>query len=106
MTDEYTFHQNVLELLPEIPPDSIVSRSIFEQEHLKGILFGFAKGQELSEHTASFPAVLHFIKGEAEVSLSTDKHLVKPGAWVHMAANVPHSILAKSELVMMLLLLR
>jgi len=29
------------------------------------VVFGFAQGEELSEHTASMPAVLHFLQGEA-----------------------------------------
>ncbi len=34
---------------------------------LKVILVGFAQAEELSEHTASMPAVLHFLQGEATV---------------------------------------
>ncbi len=36
------------------------------------VLFGFAQGEELSEHTASMPAVLHFLQGEAKLTLGDD----------------------------------
>ena len=105
MPDKYTYIKNLIEQLPEIPPDSIVSRTYYEDKNTKAILFGFAPGQELSEHTASRPAILHFVTGEAQVSLGKDVYEVKPGAWVHMPPNLSHSIKAKTKLVMILLLL-
>ena len=45
------------------PPDKgILSRTLFSDDRLKAVLFGFAQGEELSEHTASMPAVLHFLR--------------------------------------------
>jgi hypothetical protein len=41
------------------PPDKgILSRTLFNDERFKVVLFGFAQGEELSEHTASMPDVL------------------------------------------------
>ncbi|GJM39884.1 MAG: hypothetical protein DHS20C20_01660 [Ardenticatenaceae bacterium] len=51
---------NLAELLPEIPAESIVSRKVYSDDFLKVALFGFAAGEELTEHTAAFPATLHF----------------------------------------------
>ena len=45
------------------PPDKgILSRTLFNDDRLKVVLFGFAQAEELSEHTASMPAVLHFLR--------------------------------------------
>ncbi len=93
------------DLLPEIPADTIVSRSIYQDGQLKAILFGFAPGQELSEHTAARPAILHFLKGEAELTLGKDVSAAGPGTWAHMEAHLPHSIVARTEVVMLLLML-
>ena len=49
----------------EVPEDGILSRTIYDGADAKVILFGFDTGQELSEHTASRPAVMHFVRGEA-----------------------------------------
>ena len=36
------------------------------------ISFGFAPGQELSEDTSAKPAILHFLKGEAQLTLGEE----------------------------------
>ncbi len=105
MSNQYSYHHNLIDLLPEIPADSIVSRTFYEDDQLKGILFGFAPGQELSEHTAARPAILHFIEGEALLTLGDDEQSAGPGTWVHMVPHLPHSVVAETTLVMLLLLL-
>ena len=105
MTVQYSYYDDLIDLLPEIPPDSIVSRTYYEDDRLKAILFGFAPGQELSEHTAAKPAILHFLEGEARLTLGDDEKSAGPGTWVHMAPHLPHSIVAQSRLVMLLILL-
>jgi len=105
MTDQFTYFDNLVDLLPDIPSDSIVSRTYYEDDQLKAILFGFAPGQELSEHTAAKPAILHFIEGQASLTLGDEEKTASPGTWVHMAPNLPHSIVAETQLVMLLILL-
>lgn len=101
----YTLLDNlVLEIEP--PVNGTLSRTIHQDERLKAVLFGFAAGQELSEHTASTPAIMHFLKGEADVVLGKDKVAASAGTWVHMPARLPHSILAKTPVSMLLLLLK
>ena len=101
----YTYVLDIDDLLTEIPADSIVSREVMTADGVKAILFGFAPGQELSEHTASRPAVLHFLGGEAKLTLAGDSMTVKPGALIHMPANMPHSVYAEDEVTMLLYLL-
>ena len=62
--------------------------------------------QVISEHTASMPAILQFIQGEATVGLGDDKHEAKAGTWVHVPTGQRHSIQAKTPVVMLLLLLK
>jgi quercetin dioxygenase-like cupin family protein len=52
-----------------IPEDGTISRTIYQDEQIKAVLFGFATGQELSEHTSATPAIMHFVQGEARVTL-------------------------------------
>lgn len=103
---DYTYFDDVQALLPEIADDSIISRTYLDDKNVKGILFGFAAGQELSEHTASRPAILHFLSGEADLTLGSDTMAAKPGTWVHMPAHLPHSIVARTPVVMILLMVR
>jgi quercetin dioxygenase-like cupin family protein len=105
MSDQTFFYVDDLAVLvDDIPDDTIVSRTFHEDDRAKAILFGFAPGQELSEHTASQPAILHFIKGEADLVLGSEQLQAQPGTWVHMPARMPHSILAKSQTLMVLIL--
>jgi quercetin dioxygenase-like cupin family protein len=105
MKYEYTFLSD-LKTEIEIPEDGTLTRTIHDDDRLKAVLFGFSAGQELSEHTASMPAILYFIKGEADVTLGEDSMETEAGAWVHMPPHLPHSIHAKTPVIMLLLLLK
>ncbi|MFL7890976.1 MAG: cupin domain-containing protein [Anaerolineales bacterium] len=106
MGNSYRYFENLSSELPEIPPDSIVSRTLYEDEQHKAILFGFAPGQELSEHTASMTALLYFIQGEAKLTLGEDEKKASAGTWVRMEPRLPHSVLAETQLVMLLIMLK
>ncbi len=105
MTEQPFVAQDLMALLPEIPDDSIVSRSIHNAPGVRATLFGFAAGQELTEHTASHPALLHFLRGRADLTLGDKPSTAGPGTWVYMPAHLSHSVRATDELVMLLLLL-
>ena len=68
-----TPYTHILDLAKEAEPpaDGIFSRTIFQNDQLKAVVFGFGQGQELSEHTAAKPAMLFFVKGEATVGSAT-----------------------------------
>jgi quercetin dioxygenase-like cupin family protein len=100
----YHYVANLADLLPEIPADSIISRIVYRDKKLNVTLFGFAAGQELTEHTSARPAVLHFLQGEAEVSLGQEKVTAGPGSWIQMEVNLTHAIRAKTQVIMLLLL--
>ena len=105
MTTPYVhFFDLVKEVQP--PERGILSRTLFNNNRLKAVLFGFAQGEELSEHTASMPAVLHFLQGEAKLTLGDDNLEAKAGTWIHMPTGQRHSIQAKKPVVMLLLLLK
>jgi quercetin dioxygenase-like cupin family protein len=100
------FTTNLNEKLPEIVAESIVSRTLLTSDQVKAVLFGFAPGQELSEHTASTPAIIHILQGRARLTLGGAQLEAGPGTWVHMPAQLPHALVAETEVTMLLLLLR
>lgn len=106
MDTTYTYIADLLTHVPDLPPDSIISRTFYSDERMKAILFGFAAGQELSEHTASQPAILHILQGEAELTLGDDSMKAQPGTWVYMPPQLPHSLYAKTPVLMLLLLFK
>jgi quercetin dioxygenase-like cupin family protein len=101
----YTFLENIETEVP-IPDNGILSRTLFNDEALKVVAFGFSAGQELSVHTAPMAAALYFMKGEAELTLGTEKKDVRAGAFVHMPPQTPHGILAKTPVAMLLLMMK
>ncbi len=90
----------------EVPKDGILSRTLYSDEHVKVVAFGFDTGQELSEHTASMPAMLQFISGEADLTLGDDPASASAGTVVYMPPNLQHSVHAKTPVVMLLTLMR
>lgn len=104
-TPTYLHVPDLLELVPELVPDSIISKSVTTAHDTKVILFAFAAGQELSEHTAARPAILHFLSGTATVTLGKDSFEAQAHSWVQMPAHMPHSIEAHSDTYMLLLML-
>lgn len=103
-TASYIYLEDLGDLIAEIPPDSILSRTFYQDERIKAILFGFDKGQELSEHTASTSAILYFLRGEAALTLGGEARQAKAGTWVSMPPHLPHSVIARTPLVMLLLM--
>ena len=101
----YTIVQDPLQQQP-IPEDGILTRQLFEDETIRVVLFTFSKGQRLSEHTASTTALLHLLSGEATMTLGTDTIEARPGTWVRMDAGLAHSVVTKSPVVMLLVLLK
>ena len=66
-----TTYTHILDLAKESEPpaDGILSKTIYQDDQIKAVGFGFGQGQELSEHTAAKPAMLFFVKGKATVGL-------------------------------------
>lgn len=90
----------------EIPRDGTLSRTIYGDERVKVVLFGFDAGQELSEHTAATPAIVQILQGEARLTFGGQEVEAGPGFWSHMPARLPHSVLARTPVVMLLTLLK
>jgi quercetin dioxygenase-like cupin family protein len=105
MTAAYTLHADLNRQL-EMPADGTMSRTLYQDERIKVVLFNFCAGQELSEHTASTPAIMHFLAGDADLKLGPDAVDANAGAWIHMPPQLPHSIRAKTPVAMLLTLLK
>ena len=101
-----TFLPDIAAALPDIPTDSIISRTVVKNDDMDVIVFGFAPGETLSEHTSSRPAMLHFLKGEATVTLGEETHTAVAGAVAALPPHLPHSITAHTETIMLLIMMK
>ncbi len=89
----------------EIPKDGTLSRTLHRDDDVKIVLFAFAGGQELSQHTASVPAILEIVQGDVRVTLDSEEKEMSSGSWIFMEANLPHAVYAKTDAVMLLTML-
>ena len=84
--------------------NGIVSRTLLRTANSRVVLFGFAEGQELTEHTSTQSAVIQILSGECEFSLSGKPHAAKAGDMIYMPPNLPHAIRATKQFSMLLTL--
>lgn len=105
MSEPFLYFESLAQSVT-VSPESIVSRTLRADDQIKSIVFGFDLGQELSEHTASVPAIIHILQGEATLTLGGETREATAGAWAYMEANLPHSIVAKTPVVMLLTMLK
>jgi quercetin dioxygenase-like cupin family protein len=105
MGTSYRFVQSLADQL-DIPRAGTLSVPIYEDATTKVVLFGFAAGQELSEHTSSMPASLYQVSGKAQWVLGGDSMDASAGSWAHMDPHLPHAIKAIEPCIMLLILNR
>jgi quercetin dioxygenase-like cupin family protein len=69
-------------------------------------LFGFDVGEELSEHTAPFDALVLTLSGSLALTIGGRDVQTMPQSVVLMPANVPHAVRAAEPSRMLLIMLR
>jgi quercetin dioxygenase-like cupin family protein len=96
--------EKILSLAEEtrFAPNGIVSRTLLRTANSRVVLFGFAEGQELTEHTSTQHAVIQILSGECEFSLAGKLHTLKAGDLLYMPPNLPHSVRAITQFSMLL----
>lgn len=82
--------------------NGIVSRTLFRGANGRVVLFGFAEGQELTEHTSTQQAIIQILSGECEFFLAGQPHNLKPGDMLYMPPNLPHAVKATRQFSMLL----
>ena len=104
MNDKVTIYPDLLAEAP-IPARGIHSQTVSDEGGVELVLFAFAAGERLSEHTSARPAIIHILAGEAELTAGELAVDGAPGTWLRMAAGTRHAIVARTPLVMALYLL-
>ena len=104
VTAPYTFYADLAQEAP-IPARGILSQTLSDERALEFLLFAFAAGEQLSEHTSARPAINHILAGEGELTVGGDAYPACPGTWLRMAPEVKHSLVARPPMQMALYLL-
>jgi quercetin dioxygenase-like cupin family protein len=103
MTD-YTFFRD-LASEAESPRRGIHSQTLVRNERFELVLFAMAAGEQLSEHTAARPAIVHVLNGKGELVVAGDTFDLDEDAWLFMPPRTAHAITATTPLAFALYLL-
>ena len=104
--NEYLYSPSELEKLIDYQTASVVSKTIIKQPMGTVTLFAFDKGEELSEHTTPFDALVYLVDGEAEITIAGKTNTVKKSEMILMPANKPHALKASVRFKMMLVMIK
>ena len=95
-----------LETSVDYTSNGVVSKQITKSPAGNVTLFSFDKGQGLTEHTASFDAMVQILDGEAEIRIDGEPSLLKKGDCIIMPANHPHALQAVEAFKMLLIMIK
>ncbi len=100
--------ETILSLVQEthFAPNGIVSRVLLNSATVRVVLFGFAEGQELSEHTSTSQALIQILSGRCEFSLAGVPRTLAAGELIYMPPNLPHAVKATEPFSMLLTLIK
>lgn len=85
---------------------SIVSKTIIKKPAGTITLFAFDAGQELSEHTAPYDALVQVFDGVAEITIDGKAYSVSNNESIILPATIPHAVKAKEKFKMMLTMIK
>lgn len=86
--------------------NGIVSRTLLKTPTGRVVLFGFAAGQELTEHTTTQHALVQVLSGACDFSVGTVTHALKAGDVLNLPPGVPHAVKATEAFAMLLTLFK
>lgn len=105
-TEDLKARAIVLAGLVSYQDGAIVSREVVSQPTGTVTAFAFDEGEQLSEHTAPFDAMVIDIDGEADIAIGGQVNRVKPGEMIIMPAAVPHALKAVTRFKMLLVMIK
>lgn len=91
-----------IEGLAAYSDDAIVSRTLINAKSGSLTLFAFAAGQELSEHTCPYNAMVHVLEGEGQIIIDGKPFTVRANQMLLLPAGVPHAVNAVKHFKMLL----
>jgi len=95
-----------LEGMIEFARDGIVSKTVAKKASSDVTLFCMSTGQELTTHSASYPAIIHVLKGKGQITLGGRTCEARANAWFYMPRGLPHALQSTENLVFLLTLFK
>ena len=77
-------------------------KMIARSGHARQILFSFRAGQGLREHTTSSQIAVQVVSGQLTFETADKSQVLTPGQLILLEADVPHSVHAEIDTIMLL----
>lgn len=91
--------------LVDVQEESTVSRTVLKSDGARIVLFGFAAGQVLTEHTAAMPVLLLAVEGELLITADGRTDTLVPGDVIHFDTRLPHAVEAVTDAKLALIMI-
>ncbi len=91
-----------LQGLMEFPREGVFSKVLVKGDASNHTLMCLAKGTDISKHTSTREAAVTVLKGKGIFVLNGKRIKMKPGVFIFMPRNAPHSLRADENLAILL----
>ena len=91
-----------LEALMEFPKEGVFSTVLAKGAESNHTLMCLAKGTDISEHTSTREGAVTVLKGRGTFVLNGKSIKMRPGVFIFMPKNAPHSLTADEDLAIVL----
>lgn len=81
----------------------IVSKTLQQNDKVSMTLFSFSKGEEIGSHDSSGDAMVMVLDGKGKFIVGEKEHIVEKGQTLIMPKKVPHTVIAKENFKMLLI---
>jgi quercetin dioxygenase-like cupin family protein len=109
MMNDKIIHSEVFDFAEKVnfSSDRIVNKKIIQKPVGNVTLFAFFdEGQELSEHSTPYDALIQVLEGAAQITINKQAYEVPQKSSIIMPANIPHAVKATSRFKMLLTMIK
>ena len=93
-----------LEKLMQFPKEGVFSTVLAKSDSYNYTLMCLAKGTGIDEHTSTKTGAVQVLKGKGKFKLFDKEIEMKPGVFIFMPKDAPHSLKAEEDLAILLCL--
>lgn len=79
-----------------------VLKVLINNDNIREVRIAFRQGQEMKEHKAGYPIVVHVIEGRIDFGVEGQRHILEKGTLITLDANVPHDLRALDDSIVRL----
>jgi len=92
--------------LVSVHEGQIETKTLAQREGVGLTVLAFGKGEGVGPHTANGDALIYIHEGVATVTIGDKTQDATKGQFVLMPANIPHQVVAKEDMKMLLVVVR